>query len=268
MLRYRVLVTHFASAMLFVLALAVSAPPPRALSPYMQASASIADAKATIDSSLISSTPARPLSTEALAAIERLVSDGGKGGGAGLCGRYRLRSIHAPAAVFAALSTPLQGRHELRVDAASGALEAELLVFIGGSAVGLRLAGSVVEVRPAAGSAAPARLRLSASAAELFEPSEWGIAKAMAKCEAIYKAQLAEFEPPTLELELVYLDGELAVLRDPEATEAESAYYLLGYLGGIDEGGLKWVNPRAVECSGFDDEDDDRMVVPLWCAPS
>ena len=257
-----------ASAMLFVLALAVSAPPPRALSPYMQASASIADAKATIDSSLISSTPARPLSTEALAAIERLVSDGGKGGGAGLCGRYRLRSIHAPAAAFAALSTPLQGRHELRVDAASGALEAELLVFIGGSAVGLRLAGSVVEVPPAAGSAAPARLRLSASAAELFEPSEWGIAKAMAKCEDIFKAQLVEFEPPTLELELVYLDGELAVLRDPEATEAESAYYLLGYLGGIDEGGLKWVNPRAGECSGFDDEDDDRMVVPLWCAPS
>ena len=103
---------------------------------------------------------------------------------------------------------------------------------------------------------------------ELFEPSEWGIAKAMAKCEDIFKAQLVEFEPPTLELELVYLDGELAVLRDPEATEAESAYYLLGYLGGIDEGGLKWVNPRAGECSGFDDEDDDRMVVPLWCAPS
>ena len=122
-------------------------------------------------------------------------------------GKFVLRSCNTLGRALRAKGGPLLDGSPVTINIVDGELEIETDILVLGCATGLRIFGSVA--------ADGDRLQLSLKNPEFFEPNEeFGITKALEKCESQLRPQLPSHESPlTSTLEVLFGDEDMLCVK-------------------------------------------------------
>jgi len=205
----------------------------RAGAPPRLSSLSFEETKASLCKKLLYN---KRLDPQGEALLDALVDSGGQADALGeewWAGKFILRSCHEFARALRAAGGPLlDGAPVTLLVGRDGSVELETDLLVLGCATGLRLFGEVAVGAAEEGQAEEGQgevLRLTARGCEFFEPSEeFGITKALVRCEEVLRPALPSHESPLLATLLrLYSDGDTLCLSIEVEGESEGPLRLL-----------------------------------------